>query len=81
MMDEYEEWGPVKYKQNQKNSKDVQEFLDRGGEITRIPDYITRGYYNTLRMLGTLGKEIRKTGEEQQRKIVGINEEPYEEAN
>lgn len=62
-----------------KNSKDVQEFLDRGGEIKRMPDYITREYYNNLKMLGIIQKEILKHGEERERKILGVNEEPYEE--
>ena len=72
-------WSDISFKKNQKNSKDVQEFLDRGGVIQRMPDYVTRAYYNDLRMLGTLKKETIKLGEERERKILGINEEPYEE--
>ena len=72
-------WSDISFKKNQKNSKDVQEFLDRGGVIQRMPDYVTRAYYNDLRMLGIIQKEILKHGKERERKILGVNEEPYEE--
>ena len=40
-------------------SRDVKEFLARGGKIKRLPDAITRSYYENLEICGILEKKER----------------------
>ena len=52
-------------------SRDVKEFLARGGKIKRLRDAITRSYYENLEICGILEKERKKHGVERERVFFG----------
>lgn len=61
------------------HSRDVKEFIASGGKITRCPDAITRTYYENLKIMGIIDKEIRRNGVERERTFFGANSSPDDE--